>query len=623
MPSHLVPQNPDFLAKWVEEAQISVRRERIQINSPWQGYTPDLDPHRMPPSAASTMEGLVARPEPNGRGEVLMADAGYAAMDVANLPLVTTTGSHTNILMIAQFNRTDSSGDRIGEWNKSPLVLVGGNSGTQATAELWRLIQAGTWEKVPWATVTGVGPPASDEASSGRDDLSDWAEFPAGAPGRSAYNGNIAEPVFVWCNLADQVMIYPVDDDALTFDDGAYEPVTDQFGGDFRAKTVEHFNGRLYFGNTIENGTHHRQRIRRTALFTADPLNTTAGAGAFDIRDFSGDLLRLEKLGDVMAAYFEDGVAFIRSTDVATSPDGVQVLRERRGLLSTHSIVPVGDQEHFGIFDDGWFILDPSGRWTEVGVAEIDGVRVRKWKETFYGQLDIENRSRLYIEYDGNFIRIAFPTKVDQDAGDDVQEVWIFDPRGNRVFRDRYPVTCFGLLDQVVKDGVTWENLTGTWAEQTGSWASYGAKFGLKSLVHGTTDGYVVKHDYGIFSRFDTGDESTFNPTFSYSSAVSAIGDPTALKRALKIWMEYIQTMTDSVTFTITGDTTEGTQQGTITVSPTGGVTGDINTAFLDLNFTAVNLGFTVSGTSPILIRSFIMDVELPGVIPEWQERTA
>ena len=310
-----------------------------------------------------------------------------------------------------------------------------------------------------------------------------------------------------------------------------------------------------------------------------------------------------------MAAYFEDGVAFIRSTDVATSPDGVQLLRERRGLLSTHAVVPVGDQEHFGIFDDGWFFLDPSGRWTEAGVAEIDGIRVRKWKETFYGGLDVESRHRMYTEYDGNFIRIIYPKSGDTET----EEVWTYDPRGNRVYTNRYPAISFGLIETQIRAGVTWANLSaealpgGTWGELDKSWAGLGAKFGLKSLSHGTTTGYVLAHDYNLITQYDTVAAAAVNPSFQYASHLSSLGDPTVLKNGGRLWVEYIQTGTGPVTLRIDGDTSEGFESGSVDMDASGAI-GDINTIYRDFNFTSANLKFTVSGTSPVLIRSFRLE---------------
>jgi hypothetical protein len=420
-------------------------------------------------------------------------------------------------------------------------------------------------------------------------------------------------------------MVYPTPDadavgGALLIENGTYEPMSDEFGDDFRAATVEHFAGRLYYGNTIESGVQHRQRIRRTSLFDADPDPNNVGSGSFDVRDFSGDLLRLEKLADMMVAYFEDGVAFIRKTDIATAPDRVQLLREKRGLLSTHSVVSVGNQEHFGIFDDGWFFLDPSGRWTEVGIVNVDGVQMPKWKETFYRTIDLDKKERCVVSYDGRYVRIAFTAEQE----DDNERVWIFDPRGNRVFLDFYPVTVWAEVNSQLRAAVLWNELIpgsqwtpdGSWADLRGSWASLGAQFGLRNLNHGNLLGDVMVHDYSEADKWDSGTRSLESAQFDLTSMLSSGGDPTTLKTATKLWVEEINSGTKNVTMMVGGDSAEGREFQTIFWSLEGGI-DDISTTWCTFNFTATQLYFRLTGFHPVRIRSIHFDV----VTSEAQER--
>jgi hypothetical protein len=574
---------------------------------------------------SATSVGLMARPGPSGEGEVLIPDAGFTTVDGANLPLVTDDvpaagepSGNTCIALLGQFNRTTAAGAKAaGSEYDGPTLLafIAGDGSTAGSAELWRVKPSdGTWEQVRYNLAAAT---LAHEAEATREFLSDWAEFPAGAPDRGEYSGNIAEPVFVWCNLHDRVMVYPTPDPgavggALLIENGTYEPLTDQFGAAFSAATVEHFGGRLYFGNTKESGTQHRQRIRRTRLFTADPDPTEPGAGAFDIRDFSGDLLRLEKLGDLMVAYFEDGTAFIRLSDIATAPDRVQLLREKRGLMATHAVCSVGNQEHFGIFDDGWFFLDPSGRWTEVGLLNIDGTLTPKWKETFYNKIDMNYRHRTVVSYDGSYIRIAF-TPLQGDGSDvDNQEVWVFDPRGNRVFRDTYPVTVWGEGNLQIRAATDWDDISDTWSSISGSWASYAAKFGVKSLLHGSTTGYVMSHDYDLITRINVDTGAAESPSYSFVSQKLSFRDPTELKTALKLWLEYIHTGPGNVTLTVTGDSIDGSDSGQVSFS-TDTNPGDIEVLFRTFNFTSRNIQFSVGGTAPVMIRSILADLTMKG----------
>jgi hypothetical protein len=327
------------------------------------------------------------------------------------------------------------------------------------------------------------------------------------------------------------------------------------------------------------------------------------GSGAFDIRDFSGDLLRLEKLGDLLVAYFTDGTAFIRLSDVATAPDRVQLLREKRGLLATHAVTSVGNQEHFGIFDDGWFFLDPSGRWTEVGMLNIDGKHVPMWKETFYNLIDMNNRHRTVVSYDGRYVRIAF-TALGGDT--DNQEVWVFDPRGNRVFRDRYPVTVWGEHNVQIKAATDWDDLTESWSDLLGSWASMSAQFGVKALMHGTTTGHVMTHSYDTRTRYSGDLELTFSPFYQFVSMNSSGGDPTRLKTFLKLWMEHIYTGAGKSSLRLEADGQDSAANVSFNADSSP---GDIDTIFRNFNVTSVNFRFGVRGTAPILIRSLLADI--------------
>ena len=640
MPMNLIPSGPQFFSQHREEARASVPSQKVPIRGPWLGYMPDIDPYNAPATACEEITGLVARPSRFGKGEVLRPDAGYAPTGsvhaTTGLPLDTNSevgSTTTEITLLAQFNRTNSVGALFTQQDTTLMAIKAGDGTGPAVTEGWLEVyyldptDGQTWTKLV-SSFDGLGanPPLAHAPLANRDILPDWAVMPAGMAARTAYNGAtaaVAEPVFVWCGLeagdflGDRVMAYPIDTGAGT--DGTnpeFETITDRFGATtgtgFYAETVEYWNGRLYYGNTSESGTHHRQRIRRTALFTADPLETTPGAGAFDLRDFTGDLLRLEKIGNVMAAYFTDGTAFVSATELATSPDRVEILRDRRGLISKWAVTPISDQVHFGIFTDGWFLLDPTGRWTEVGVMDINGVATRKWKDDFYSNLNVANKHRLTISYDGTYVRIAYPKLGETDN----QDVWIYDFRGDRVFKDTYPVTQWGLMNAIISTGINWNEAEGSWdsggtdpqGNPLTTWQAEESRRGLEVPLHGTTDGYVLTHDYELFTRYSTTTNVQVSPTFLYRSKLTNLGDPTLLKTATKLWLEYIQVSDPgSVIILAKGDSSELQEGGSVPI--TKGMPGDTNVAWKNFNFTSANLQFEISGSAPIEIRSFLAEI--------------
>lgn len=621
MPSYLTTPNPDTFQQQLQQAAGSVQRQSVKHRSPWLGYMPDIDPHRIPPNGTVHSRGLIAKADPAGHGECLMPNDGFQGLDFDNLPL--GAGIHRPITMLHMLPRADAEGDQQGRFNFTVMAVTasGSTPGVAGEADLWIIDPVGAaWEIVVFSATASGG----QQLLGVRNDLYDVADMASGTSTRTVGGGNIDQPVAVFCNGIDDVMVYP-SDDVGGADEHNYDILTDDLGPHFIAKTVEAFNGRLYFGNTVElNSIHHRQRIRRTPVFNCDPDPANIGSGALDIREFSGDLLRLEKLGQVLVAYFTDGVAFIRNTEVATSPDAVQILREKRGLISTHSVVSVEDQKHFGIFDDGWYMLDASGRWQEVGLVDIEGTLTHKWKRTFYENLDIENRERLFVSYDGTLIRIAYP----RVGFDDISEVWVYDPKSDRVFVEDFLdgnyITCYGDVNTQIADDLTWDsdddeyNLFGgnNWSTIFATWASVGSKFGIRALVHGTVNGYVLVHDPDMIARLNTATSDPVTgavfdlPPYRYHSPMSALGEPRLLKTANKMWLEYIHTGDDSTNMNvnIVGNQMVGSETGVFDLTPVGRANGEVLTAKQFFNFTDTELGFELDGTSPVLIRSMETD---------------
>ena len=609
-PMNLIMQNPDLFDRDLRQARAANTPIKIRIRPPWFGYMPDVDPYNAPLSSCSNSVGIIPRPAAGGLGEILCHEAGFEPVDEGNLPLGADAATTNATTLLAQFERTDSSGDQSGEYNTTFLTSSAGDGSTAGSWELYRLRPStGSWQKINYAS--GGGVPGAREPASTRDSLPDWAVMPSGAPNRTAYNGAINEPCFVWCGLDDSVMVYPTDDGSGT-ESGDFEPLTDQFGADFRANTVEAWNGRLYFGNTIESNVHYRQRIRRTAPFTADPLASNVGAGAKDVRELNGQLLRLLKHGDHMTAYFEDGTAFVRKTDIASAPDRVDLLREQRGLMSKWAVTPIGDQEHFGIFNDGWYILDSAGRWTEVGVLNVDGIQTRKWKETFYSSLDSDKRDRITVSYDGELVRISWPRLGDTEN----EDVWVYDFRGDRVWPQKYHVTQWGLIDQQIRTSTTWNTASGTWEDPLDvdgnpltTWITGGAQFGLRALSHGTESGHLVTHDYALTTQYNTGTGQQDNISYEYQSKLNPIEDPTLIKHARRITVEYIQSGGGSMSLAVSGDSSEVSNGGPVDVSE--GQPGDHNTAFRSVHLAAANFQFKASGQAPVMIRSFLAELSV------------
>lgn len=613
------------------------RSHTIRSGAPWEGLTADLPHESDNLQFVKSTSNLVAKPDPAGSGEILMNDVGFEEVDSARLPLGSADGRV--VVHISQFPLLDvaagSAGTPVGSEDTQAIVLVAGDGSTGGSFKMYRLDPASAqWTEINYSTAGGAS--GTFDPSATRDGDQDQTEslksmpdscvFFGGAPSRGDLSGNIDQPAFVWTNNSDPVMVYPRTDGTLDF-----EPLTATLGAttegpinqDFRCMSLETFGDRVYFLNTWEddgggNGRRFQNRLRRTARGTCDPT-PAVGSGFIDLDTFSGAGLRVETLGNVLACYFQDGVAFIRETGLANAPNAVQILDTKRGLLGTHAVTPIGNNLHFGIFDDGWWFLDSSGRWREAGVTAFEGKPVEKWRRSFYKLIDPLNTHRIHTFFDRerNWVRIVVP----QPSGDttstrETTVTWVYDLDADRVWTLNYPesynnqggVTVWSELIQRDTSGETWNSITGTWSniDQELTWADLGPEKGHKRLCHGNHTGYVYAHNEELIQHDGQ------DPVWSYEVISSDLGRPRSLKTVDRIGIEHVNS-SNAVPVTITalnakGDSVSGS------ASLDQGDPRDVEIADQWFRQTGEHVGFSVEGSGPVRIRSFEVDLIEDGV---------
>jgi len=415
----------------------------------------------------------------------------------------------------------------------------------------------------------------------------------------------------------DPVMVFPSSTAETNAATHAYEPLVDHITSSdlnsgttngFKCKSVETWNGRVYFLNTSEAGTRKSRRLRRTAKFTAHPNTATVGSGFYDFNDFNGEGLRAETLGDVLAVYFTDGVAFMRPTGNPTSPDEPQIISTERGLISTHSVTSIGRNVHFGIFTDGWWLLDQSGRWQEVGITQLNNKVVPKWRQTFYGLLDTATRHRLYCYYDqpSNLVYIALPT---EDAPDPTQ-VWIYDPTSDRVFVENYSVTCFGTMTPLSQTGTLIDSLTGTIDQLSGTIDSFSAVPGFpKVRVHGDLTGFVYSHrsDISGYHSASTSPVIT-DPAWNIALGLRSPAGMRNLTTIDRVSVEYFNhDNAANVAVQFSGSSSDNTQTESLPLNDGGNE--DLQVKDFWFRYTSRTPGLTLSSTGEFHIRGLEVDL--------------
>jgi hypothetical protein len=564
--------------------------------------------------------GLVARPDPDGGGEILTYDDGFSetppTAGAGNDIFDNLDGNSSGVIArIDNFRMLTTAGTKVTDEDTKAMAVTPGDGSNDESMQLWQMRPStNLWEEVTYGglVVTTANGGLDGDTATSVGSMPDSCTHPGGAPNRAndagaagiTLAGAIAQPCWVLTNNVDPVFVFPDQSSGTT-----YEELTDQFT-EFRAISCEAFGDRVYFLNTFENSVRMPQRLRRTARGTADPTTSGAnavGSGSIDMEEFSGQGLRCETLGDVLACYFEDGTAFVRQTGIATVPNEVQVLDERRGLLGTHSVVPVGDNKHFGIFTDGWWLLDSSARWTKVGVASLGGAEVTKWTDTFYTTLDYPSTHRIQMGYDPvkNWVRISQPIR-----GSSLEfAVWIYDLNSDRVWIDSYTAnpTCWGNVNIPASTVQTWtaEQTAGTtWTERTAAGTTWGqltgATFGSEVVVHGTDTARVMEHSPETILKDGQ------QPSFSYPSPHLDFGDPYSLKTTNRIRMEYINVSNQgNVSLTARGSR-GGTSSSTDTMNK--GTEGSVEVANGWHRLTDERLGFIASGSGDVKIKSFELE---------------
>jgi hypothetical protein len=354
-----------------------------------------------------------------------------------------------------------------------------------------------------------------------------------------------AEATFIFTNHSDEVMYYPDETGSTNYTDfRSYVSqltdlgtAVDAAGGFYqppefttlKAKSVAAFEGRVVYFNVVEGDTHYSNRLRFSAVghpfliwpaFEIDLNSPTihfdgVGSGWFDLDQFrtAGQVAMV--LGDVLACYSKDGVAFGRRTGVVIDPISIEYVTLDRGVLAPGCVTAIHAAQHFAIMSDGWYVLSSNGIMTEVGAAPErtnrmgSGVgRTYKWKEDFYRRLDFQavENGRLFCQYEPNtkYVRIMAPML----GGD---EVWNYDTQNDRVFLDDYTSInsldqtpeCWGLLPKGL-EATTWTGAgPTTWTGYNGrTWASFATVlFSDLELSHGDANGLVYQHDRLLGTR--------------------------------------------------------------------------------------------------------------------------
>jgi hypothetical protein len=569
--------------------------------------------------------GLIATSH-GGKGMFLRHDDGFEQVSPAGLPLghaATPPGLYSTV-MLAQYTDGANDPNRIAVVNGAPAVdiYVGRiNPGT------------GVWAEVaPLPAIPGNNPRGDREC------IWDWCVFPFGAPtrdfaryGDAGYTG-IAEPCLVFCNAnadgpVDSVLVTPVDG-SVPSNELFYDHLTRWAadpGSPFAAASCESFNGRVHFLNIVEDAgggaVTAPYRHRWTGVGTADVDESIVGSGYLDLAEFQKQGRRIESMQNKLALYFEDGAAFQIPTGFYADAYRPQIVSRSRGLLGTQALCAISPHLHFGIFNDGWWTLDSSGRWSEMGRIILEESPGKAWettkfKNTFYEELDFDYKHRIVCTYDKyrKLVRIAYPSKL--ETGSENYRILNYHWPTDSCWRDKYgtPTTSWGNWDVQVTAGLTWNAATGTWDTATGTWDSYAAQYQDDVVVHGNgpqlvgsvNGGYVFSRDPSLITYDGQ------SPNYFYEShELSRNRNPLLSQTFHRFGVEYINIGGSNLQVVVSTNELGEFQFETIPLNE--GLPNRLHTGYTPFKIRGTEHGFRLYGTGPVLIRSLIPELMLYG----------
>jgi hypothetical protein len=594
-------------------------------SEPWEGYCPDTSPIISKLNQFAAITGLVPF-----HGQ-LTVDAGFirfedsAAVDMpfggeeaaagVNTPLLPATAGTDYVMPVvgvAEYVRQDQTPDRF--WvcamtGLSTTTIDNGAPFTPPDTSEVGFLHARDPNTSQWANVPfgGVG----TEAAPVRENLYDFAFYRFGGTGIS---GSTTPPGLMFmCNIDKQDEVYTWDLGAGGGPPGQYDRYSQFIGADFFAASCEVAFGRVVFLNTKEGTSDFPYRMRFTDVNAVVPSLTLQGSGFIDWSDFAGEGLRVLSIADRLACYFEDGVGIAHRTFDSLTPFLPQYIVKTRGLIAPMAVCKVSEDMHFGIFTDGWYLMDADGGFNQLGLNEFNS---EKWKDTFYTLLRYESRRKTTVSYDFYYhrVRIAFPVEDATEDDGDHMEVWVYDLATDSVWPDnRYEATCWAHTDFPIDLGLTWAQSAsiGTWADAAGRWLDYQSSFGDRVPIHGDKYGRVMVHDKSL-TQYDGEDRP-----WDLTTKKVEIGDPIEMTMVDEVRMSHLALIVDlNVSMGVKGEGVAVSETETFNMKTEDpNLAGEQITAYTNPRVSNNRLGITAAASKgPVAITSLQLAVHsMPG----------
>ncbi len=359
-------------------------------------------------------------------------------------------------------------------------------------------------------------------------------------------------------------------------------------GIEFQCESITYYKGRVYVGHTYDSSDlEKKQRIRWSKATNPRDFSDIAGVEQFqDLPEVGGSLKRLVPMGNILVAYFEDGVFFGTSSNITNLPlTFQQVQTGGNGLVGQKAVTSWLNGHYYVSQDDIYFISNSGPK--RIGSPVVDdtiAATTELWRT--YVIMDPRNYRVLFGFPEGGLERIA--------------KIWSYEYRSEawsytQMYEDDDTSVLKGtdmIANPLVNYELSWNDLTPDWDDLTYGWDDLESSENLRKVY--------VEHNNVLYVQ--TGVEGNLfgEPT----EAVIETGDldlegpdmnKTAIRLSMKISSDY--GYGELREFDVKGSTDRGRTWkplGTLRIRPT------YDEGYVNFRLTGSTLRFRLTSTSDV-----------------------
>ena len=214
--------------------------------------------------------------------------------------------------------------------------------------------------------------------------------------------------------------------------------------GEFKANCVASFDDRIFVLN-LDDGSDGDRRYRLRWSSQTNTRDFSLSTAYLDLPYVSGEGKALLAMGDILVAYFDDGVFFGTKTGAPSLPVAFQQIETgNKGLLGPKAVVSWLGGHFCAMQDDFYFV---SSRGAEALNAPIVKETIDQCKEPW----------RVYAVVDPVRERIVFGFPSENEYMD---KLWSFEYRTGQWSED--VIQTWMIANPLVNVNLTWDDLAGT-----------------------------------------------------------------------------------------------------------------------------------------------------------------